>query len=144
MIPQRLFLALNIYCLHTYKCSLYFPNKQKQASKNILFIFLQLYLNALTCRTDVLFKNIFKDIFRQLLNCKILSQNILNNPYICDNRHMSDCSLCIISQSGAKSRLFQNLVKMSDTSVPTCPILFSYCLVNLVIMICNQIKLILH
>ena len=44
-------------------------------------IFFQLYLSASTCRsrTDISFKKIFKDIFRQLLNCKILSQNILNS-----------------------------------------------------------------
>ena len=41
-------------------------------------IFFQLYVGAVTYRMDISFKKIFKDIFRQLLNCEILSQNILN------------------------------------------------------------------
>ena len=36
----------------------------------------QLYLGVLKCRTDILFNNILKNIFRQLLNCKLLSQHI--------------------------------------------------------------------
>ena len=40
-------------------------------------IFFQLYLSGLTCRVEILFTNIFKNNFRQLLNCKITSQNIL-------------------------------------------------------------------
>ena len=41
-------------------------------------ISIQLYICALGCRTDISFKNILKNIFRPLLNCKLLPQNILN------------------------------------------------------------------
>ena len=38
--------------------------------KTDIKVFIQLNLSVLTCRTDISFKNIFKDIFKQLLNCK--------------------------------------------------------------------------
>ena len=70
------FLALNLQCLYTNKCNrlLVFL-----ALIYHFLIFFQLHLRALTCWTDTSFKNISQDIFRQLLNCKILPQNIFQN-----------------------------------------------------------------
>ena len=87
--PQGLFLALKSW-LYTKKCNrllVISPYMKTGIKKIYCLIFFQLYLGALTCRTNILFKNIFKDIFRQLLNCKILSKIklYLNSPQI-ENR----------------------------------------------------------
>ena len=50
-------------------------------------ILFQLYLGALTCRTDISFKNIFKDFFWQLLHYKILSKNTLNKSSSIETQH---------------------------------------------------------
>ena len=87
--PQGLFLALKSW-LYTKKCNrllVISPYMKTGIKKIYCLIFFQLYLGALTCRTNILLKNIFKDIFRQLLNCKILSKIklYLNSPQI-ENR----------------------------------------------------------
>ena len=69
----------------------------------------QLYLGALACRTGISFKNIFKDIFRQLLNCGILPQNILNK------------SNSIYIQHKQKTGFFKAFAALFSISKPLSP-----------------------
>ena len=63
MVPQWLFIALNIYCLNTNKCNsiLAFSKQIKTSIKKIYYclIFPRLYLNALMCQMDISCKNIW-------------------------------------------------------------------------------------
>ena len=69
------------FWLYINKCNrlLAFSTYIKTGIKKIYCLILfQLFLGALTCQTHISFKNIFKNIFMQLLNCKMLSQDISN------------------------------------------------------------------
>ena len=78
-VLQWLFLALNFKFIYTKKgnSTLVFSTDLKPGIKKYIIVWF--LFSALTSRTDTAFVNIFKNIFRQLLNSKILSQNIFNN-----------------------------------------------------------------